>query len=99
MILRSLLRHYNEKANLIIDLGGYPSYDINGNYLLLLVKDFNCNCPLEHISSKSKREIIACIEKWVCHGFLQNITASNSAYLSLKERRNENIQQMDGITT
>ncbi|MBD5524929.1 MAG: hypothetical protein HDR04_11045 [Lachnospiraceae bacterium] len=64
-----LLRLYNEKANLIIDLGWYPSYDINGNYLLLLVKDFKWDCPLEHVSSKSKKEIVTCIEKWVCYGF------------------------------
>ena len=64
-----LLRLSNEKANLIIDLGWYPSYDISGNYLLLLVRDCKWDCPLEEVSSKSKKEIIACIEKWVCHGF------------------------------
>ncbi len=64
-----LLQLYNEKANLLIDLGWYPSYDINGNYLLLLVKNFQWDCPLEQISSKSKKEIIAYIEKWVCYDF------------------------------
>lgn len=64
-----LLRLCNEKANLIIDLGWYPSHDINGKYLLLLVKDYKWDCPLEQIASNSKKEIIAYIEKWVCHDF------------------------------
>lgn len=64
-----LLQLHNEKVNLIIDLGWYPSYDINGKYLLLLVKDYKWDCPLEQVASKSKKEIIDCIEKWVCHDF------------------------------
>ena len=64
-----LLRLHNEKANLIIDLGWYPNHDINGKYLLLLVKDYNWDCPLEQMTTISKNEIIVCIEKWVCHGF------------------------------
>ena len=72
-----LLQLHNEKANLIIDLGWYPSYDINGNYILQLVKNFDWNCPLEQISSTSKNEIIAYIEKWVCYHFFQNIAAHN----------------------
>ncbi len=66
-----LLRLYNEKANLIIDLGWYPAYHIDGNYLLQLVRDFQWDCPLEQIASKSKKEIIACIEKWVCYDFFR----------------------------
>lgn len=50
---------YNEKAKLVIDLGRYPSQDINGKSLLLLVKDYKWDCPLEEITSKSKKEIIA----------------------------------------
>lgn len=64
-----LLQLYNEKANLMIDLGWYPAHDISGNYLLSLVRDFNWECPLEEISSKSKKEIVSYIEKWVCHDF------------------------------
>ena len=64
-----LLQLYNEKANLIIDLGWYPSHSIDGNYILRLVKNYKWDCPLEQITSKSKREIIACIEKWTCYDF------------------------------
>ena len=64
-----LLQLYNEKANLIIDLGWYPSHNIDGNYILRLVKNYKWDCPLEQITSKSKREIIACIEKWTCYDF------------------------------
>lgn len=64
-----LIQLHNEKANLTIDLGWYPSHNINGNYLLLLVKDYKWDYPLEQITSKNKSEIIACIEKWVCHDF------------------------------
>ena len=64
-----LLRLCNEKHNLIIDLGWYPNYDANGNYILILVKDYKWDCPLEYVSSKSKKEIVAYIEKWVCYGF------------------------------
>lgn len=35
------------------------------------------DCPLEQITSKSKKEITACIEKWVCHDFLQNIASAD----------------------
>ncbi len=52
-----------------IDLGWYPSYDMNGSYILLLVKDSKWDCPLEQVSTKSKKEIVAYIEKWVCHNF------------------------------
>ena len=64
-----LLLLYNEKANLAIDLGWYPAHDIDGEYLLILAKDFKWDCPLEKFSSKSKKEIIDHIEKWVCRGF------------------------------
>lgn len=64
-----LLQLLNEKANLIIDLGWYPSYDENGNYILLLIKNYNWDSPLEKVVSKSKSEIVAYIEKWVDWGF------------------------------
>lgn len=63
------LRHINRK--LIIDLGWYPSYEIDGSYLLMFVKNFDWDNPLEQISTRSKKEIIACIEKWVCRGFFE----------------------------
>lgn len=64
-----LLQLCHEKAHLTIDLGWYPSYDISGRYVLLLVRDFKWDCPLEQIYTKSKKEVVACIEKWVCHDF------------------------------
>ena len=73
-----LLQLHNEKANLIIDLGWYPSHDINGEYLLLLVKDEKWNHPLERITSKSKKEITDCIEKWVCHDFFAKYSIASS---------------------
>ena len=60
-----LLQLFNEKANLIIDLGWYPSHDENGNYILLLIKNYDWDSPLEKIVSKSKGEIVEYIEKWV----------------------------------
>lgn len=64
-----LLQLINEKANLVIDLGWYPSCDENGSYILLLIKNSNWDSPLEEVASKSKSEIIMCIEKWVNWGF------------------------------
>lgn len=64
-----LLQLLNEQARLVIDLGWYPSYDENGNYLLLLIKDYNWNFPLEKVVSRSKEEIVSYIEKWVDVGF------------------------------
>lgn len=64
-----LLRLCNEKHNLIIDLGWYPNCDENGNYILMLVKDYKWDCPLEYVSVKSKKEIVSYIEKWVCYAF------------------------------
>ncbi|MBF0715692.1 hypothetical protein [Gemelliphila palaticanis] len=60
-----LLQLFNEKANLIIDLGWYPNYDENGNYILLLIKNYDWDYPLEKIVSKSKSEIVEYIEKWI----------------------------------
>jgi len=64
-----LLQLYHEKADLTIDLGWYPSYDVSGHYLLLLVKNQNWNRPLEAVETKSKAEVISRIEKWVDNGF------------------------------
>ncbi|MDE7324779.1 MAG: hypothetical protein K2N63_00615 [Lachnospiraceae bacterium] len=68
-LCEDLLQLCCEKENLIIDLGWYPNYDANGNYILMLVKDYKWDWPLAQVSSKSKKEIVACIEKWVCRDF------------------------------
>lgn len=66
-----LLQLYNEKADLLIDLGWYPAYDEKGSYYLQLIKNHNWDKPLEWIKTQSKREIIYLIEKWVDYGFWQ----------------------------
>lgn len=60
---------FNEEVNIIIDLGWYPSGDINGNYILQFIKDYNWDFPLEELITRSKKEVISCLEKWTCHGF------------------------------
>lgn len=67
-LCEDLLQLYNEKSNLIIDLGWYQNFDINGNYVLLLIKNFNWDAPLRKVVSKSKKEIKDYIEKWVYYG-------------------------------
>lgn len=64
-----LLRLSNDKFNMIIDLGWYPSYDIEGKYTLELIKNCNWDYPLEKVCTQSKSEIISNIEKWVCYDF------------------------------
>lgn len=49
--------------NLLIDLGWYPAYDINGNYVLELIRNFDWDRPLKRVVSKSKNDIIYDIEK------------------------------------
>lgn len=66
-----LLTLYNEKADLTIDLGWYPQHDVAGKYILLLARGSDWRHPLEEFSSRSKDEMISCIEKWVDHGFWQ----------------------------
>lgn len=56
--------------NLLIDLGWYPAYDINGNYVLELIRNFDWDRPLKRVVSKSKNDIIYDIEKWVCYDCL-----------------------------
>lgn len=58
----------NDKA-IIIDLGWYYDGEDDGRYILEMVKDYNWECPLEILETKSKKDIIAHIEKWVCHGY------------------------------
>ncbi|MCI8649144.1 MAG: hypothetical protein HFG20_03415 [Anaerotruncus sp.] len=64
-----LLQLCNDKAKLVIDLGWYPSFDPDGQYLLLLVRNHCWDSPLEKTASKSKTEIISQLEKWVNDGF------------------------------
>ncbi len=61
----------NKSADLIIDLGWYPSHNEEGKYILMLIKEWNWNSPLEMVETQDKKEIIKCIEKWTCHGFWQ----------------------------
>lgn len=63
-----LLQLSTVRGNLIIDLGWYLSGDPAGYYLLLLVKDFDWENPMEKLTSKSQRDVVASIEKWVCYG-------------------------------
>ena len=56
-----------ENQNLLIDLGWYPSGDIEGNYkLYMLDKNEECpfESPLEIFISKSKQEVTERIEYW-----------------------------------
>lgn len=62
-----LIRLTNEAAGLTIDLGWYPSFDLNGSYILMLVKGDAWEKPLEKVVTRSKDEVISCIEKWVCY--------------------------------
>ena len=64
-----LLQLFHEKTGLTIDLGWYPSYDPEGHYLLLLVRDCGWDRPLEAVKTRSKAEIITHIEKWMDLGF------------------------------
>ena len=64
-----LLQLFHEKTGLTIDLGWYPSYDPEGHYLLLLVKDCGWDRPLEMVETRSKAVVISSIEKWVDNGF------------------------------
>ncbi|MBQ9519817.1 MAG: hypothetical protein IJR59_07985 [Firmicutes bacterium] len=56
-----------KNGNILIDLGWYPEFDINGSYALYLVdstKEYPFDCPLEEFKSKSKSSIINKIEYW-----------------------------------
>lgn len=64
-----LLQLYNSRFNLTIDLGWYR--EINRSYCLMIVKDYNWEKPLKEVWTKSKQEVINCIEKWVCYDFFQ----------------------------
>ncbi len=48
-----LLQLNHKKGNLIIDLGWYPAYDANGKYILMLVRDYKWDFPLEYIPACS----------------------------------------------
>lgn len=63
-----LLRLTNEIADLTIDLGWYPAFNLSGSYLLMLVKGDAWDKPLEQVTTRSKEEVVSCIEKWVCYG-------------------------------
>ena len=64
-----LLQLTHKRSGLTIDLGWYPSYEPEGNYLLLLVKDLDWGRPLKTVETRSKADVIAYIETWVDNGF------------------------------
>lgn len=70
-LTEDLLQLYNGGFNLTVDLGWYPESDTKGSYILILVKDYNWEKPLEKVRTRLKREVIDCIEKWVCYDFFQ----------------------------
>ena len=57
-------------TNLIIDLGWYPEFDANGNYKMLMIKDYDWETPLEEFTTKSKFDIVSILEKWTCYEFI-----------------------------
>lgn len=64
-----------ENKNLLIDLGWYPEFDINGSYILRLINTLNENafdCPLIEFKTKSKIEILSKIENWTNYEFIKN---------------------------
>lgn len=64
-----LLQLCLNSKNLRIDLGWYPNADENGCYVLVLIKNSDWNLPLQEVRTRSKQEIIACIEKWTHYEF------------------------------
>ena len=67
-----LLQLKHTKADIVVDLGWYPSHKCDeGSYILYLVKDYNWEKPLEKVDTQDKQEVIKAIEKWVCHDFIQ----------------------------
>ena len=63
------LHFSRNNVELLIDLGWYPSGDIDGNYKLVMLKDFNWEFPIEKLITKSKNDVIYQIEYWCCYGF------------------------------
>lgn len=64
-----------ENKNLLIDLGWYPGFDINGLYILLLIDTLNNNvfdCPLIEFKTKDKNEILSKIENWTNYNFIKD---------------------------
>lgn len=64
-----------ENNNLLIDLGWYPEFDINGSYTLLLIDTLNDNAfdfPLMQFKTKDKNEILSKIENWMDYDFIKD---------------------------
>ena len=64
-----LLRLYNEKANLIIDLGWYPDGDIKGSYRLVAILDDHWNKPILELKTRSTQEVGDTMELWMFETF------------------------------
>lgn len=71
-----------EYCNVLIDLGWYPSMDINGRYVMYFVNTNNKNYfdnPIDVFESKSKKEIILKLEYWISEGhYRQYICQENN---------------------
>jgi len=70
-LLRLSFFHDKSSTAITIDLGWYPDGDTNGNYNLIMVRDYNWVRPLEEFITKSKSDIVYRIEYWSCIGFYQ----------------------------
>lgn len=56
--------HDGKSAQIVLDLGWYPAGDINGQYILRLVRDSYDNV-LKTFESKSRNDVANMIEEWV----------------------------------
>lgn len=68
-LTEDLLQLYNNNVQLLIDLGWYPSFDLNGHYTLVLIKNNDWEHPLQKVMTQSKHKIISFIEQWTCYEF------------------------------
>lgn len=58
-----------EKQKLAIDLGWYPDGDPAGSFCLQAVLNDNWEFPLLKYSSRSKRDVVSMMEKWLFQEF------------------------------
>jgi len=69
-ILQLFFDYTDSSANIMIDLGWYPEFDANGNYRMVMIKDYDWETPLEEITTKSKSDIVSLLEKWTCYEYI-----------------------------
>ena len=70
-LLRLLYQTDENSTILAIDLSWYPDGNINGSYILVMVKDYDWLNPLEELRTRNKAEIVSHIEYWVDSGHFQ----------------------------